>query len=199
VVDFQLLDSISRDSKELQCEVLQVDYAFSTIWNYACGDTAGHHLHHRGHSIFNNPWIERHRWVRIKLSASQIPANGIDRINPYWKLALVFKCLTDNILLDDFKSVLQRLGDLKVDGTTAMLPNSMVLKPSEKSGSADYHHEEAFAESSSRVRRERPSGDISEAMDHDSDLGNGPGRDNTTANAVGKLGIKINKLPKLPS
>ncbi|PMD41732.1 hypothetical protein L207DRAFT_386180, partial [Hyaloscypha variabilis F] len=35
--------------------------------------------------------------------------DGYVQINPYWKLALVFKCLSDNILLDDFKSVLQRL------------------------------------------------------------------------------------------
>jgi hypothetical protein len=33
-----------------------------------------------------------------------------DRINVYWKLALVFKCLTDNIMLDDFKTELKKLG-----------------------------------------------------------------------------------------
>ena len=32
------------------------------------------------------------------------------RINPYWKLALIFKCLTDNIMLDDFKTELNRIG-----------------------------------------------------------------------------------------
>lgn len=34
----------------------------------------------------------------------------VNGINPYWKLALIFKCLTDNIMLDDFKTELQRLG-----------------------------------------------------------------------------------------
>ena len=31
-------------------------------------------------------------------------------INPYWKLALIFKCLTDNIVLDDFSTELKRIG-----------------------------------------------------------------------------------------
>ncbi|KAF2401041.1 hypothetical protein EJ06DRAFT_537818 [Trichodelitschia bisporula] len=30
-------------------------------------------------------------------------------INPFWKLAFVFKCLTDTIILDDFKTALDRL------------------------------------------------------------------------------------------
>lgn len=35
---------------------------------------------------------------------------GTDGINPFWKISLVFKCLTDAILLDDFKTELKRLG-----------------------------------------------------------------------------------------
>jgi hypothetical protein len=83
--------------------------------------------------------------------ASHRLTNFCDRINPYWKLALVFKCLTDNILLDDFKSVLQRLGDMKEDGTAAILPNSMNVNPSKKTGSAN-HCEEGLGEFSSRGR-----------------------------------------------
>jgi hypothetical protein len=30
-------------------------------------------------------------------------------INPFWKLAFVFKCLTDVVILDDFKSALDRI------------------------------------------------------------------------------------------
>lgn len=30
-------------------------------------------------------------------------------VNPFWKLALVFKCLTDTVVLDDFKTALDRL------------------------------------------------------------------------------------------
>lgn len=32
-----------------------------------------------------------------------------DGINPFWKLSFVFKCLTDTIILDDFKTALDRL------------------------------------------------------------------------------------------
>lgn len=32
-----------------------------------------------------------------------------DGLNPFWKLAFVFKCLTDSIVLDDFKTALDRL------------------------------------------------------------------------------------------
>ncbi|KIW02365.1 uncharacterized protein PV09_06187 [Verruconis gallopava] len=35
-------------------------------------------------------------------------------INPFWKLAFVFKCLTDTIILDDFKTALDRLKDYKL-------------------------------------------------------------------------------------
>jgi hypothetical protein len=118
------------------------------------------------------------------LSAFNRLANCYNRINPYWKLALVFKCLTDNILLDDFKSVLQRLGDMKEDGTIAMLPNSMNVNPGEKTGSAD--HREGLGESSSRRR-----------VPDDSE--NEYKTQGMAANAVGKLGIKIHKLPNLPS
>lgn len=42
----------------------------------------------------------------------------LDRINPYWKLTLIFKCLTDNILLDDFKTELRKIGFGNLDGET---------------------------------------------------------------------------------
>lgn len=35
---------------------------------------------------------------------------NVDGINPYWKLSLVFKCLTDAIMLDDFATELKRIG-----------------------------------------------------------------------------------------
>jgi hypothetical protein len=41
-------------------------------------------------------------------------------INPYWKLALIFKCLTDNIMLDDFKTELQRLGGANLERDMSM-------------------------------------------------------------------------------
>ncbi|KAI1340777.1 hypothetical protein F5Y15DRAFT_406666 [Xylariaceae sp. FL0016] len=40
-------------------------------------------------------------------------------INPFWKLALVFKCLTDTIILDDFKTALDRLWTFKISSWSA--------------------------------------------------------------------------------
>ena len=37
--------------------------------------------------------------------ASKLP----DGLNPFWKLAFVFKCFTDTIILDDFKTALDKL------------------------------------------------------------------------------------------
>lgn len=37
-----------------------------------------------------------------------------DGLNPFWKLAFVFKCLTDSIILDDFKTALDRLMSYKL-------------------------------------------------------------------------------------
>lgn len=39
---------------------------------------------------------------------------GTTGINPFWKLAFVFKCLTDTIVLDDFKTALDRLRAFKI-------------------------------------------------------------------------------------
>jgi len=41
-------------------------------------------------------------------------AGSADGINPFWKLAFVFKCLTDTVILDDFKTALDRLKQYKL-------------------------------------------------------------------------------------
>jgi hypothetical protein len=39
---------------------------------------------------------------------------GDTGINPFWKFAFVFKCLTDSVILDDFKMALDRLRAFKI-------------------------------------------------------------------------------------
>lgn len=112
----------------------------------------------------------------------------------------MFKCLTDNILLDDFKSVLQRLGNMSLDETSATFRQSMNVNPTEKSQSTD-HREDVYGEASTGVTLNRTPDSISTPVDFEDAL-NDPelGRQHsTTANAIGKLGIKIQRLPKLPS
>ncbi|KAJ3549630.1 hypothetical protein NM208_g405 [Fusarium decemcellulare] len=43
------------------------------------------------------------------------PALSIGGINPYWKFASVFKCFTDTVILDDFKTSLDRLSQARMN------------------------------------------------------------------------------------
>ena len=49
----------------------------------------------------------------------------VDGINPYWKLSLVFKSLTDAIMLDDFQTELNRLGAARVERDESERKKSM--------------------------------------------------------------------------
>jgi hypothetical protein len=49
------------------------------------------------------------------LSVTSVIAHALpDGLNPFWKLAFVFKCLTDTIILDDFQTALNELRDHKL-------------------------------------------------------------------------------------
>jgi hypothetical protein len=127
-----------------------------------------------------------------------------DGINPYWKLALVFKCLTDNIMLDDFKSVLQRLGALKLDGSQAMQTNSLNMTPNEKAalgGDEDeqFHLEHVGSPNSLENARKRTSLsgrllDSGEALDSANQTRR---KQSLASSAVGRLGVKVSHLPGL--
>lgn len=46
---------------------------------------------------------------------SVTPVIPIGYINPFWKFAFIFKCFTDTIVLDDFKTALDKLSRYKMD------------------------------------------------------------------------------------
>lgn len=49
------------------------------------------------------------------LSVTGVLSNALPvGINPFWKLSFVFKCLTDSVVLDDFKTALDRLRAFKI-------------------------------------------------------------------------------------
>ena len=53
--------------------------------------------------------------VDILAVTHAIDGKGLpDGINPFWKMAFVFKCLTDTIVLDDFKTALDKLKEYKL-------------------------------------------------------------------------------------
>lgn len=57
-------------------------------------------------------------------------------INPFWKLAFIFKCLTDTVILDDFKTALDRLKRYKMQqiGTAWSMSIGAQDEPSNPSG-----------------------------------------------------------------
>jgi hypothetical protein len=141
----------------------------------------------------------------VDIISSIVPGLSVtDGINPYWKLALVFKCLTDNIMLDDFRSVLQRLGAVKLDGTNAMQTNSLNLSANEKldiGGDEDetrhIEHGSYLSHPAARHMRMSLSGrklDDGETLDRD---GRSRRRQSLSNSGVGRLGVKMSKLPSL--
>ena len=62
------------------------------------------------------------------LSVTSVLASALPTgINPFWKLSFVFKCLTDSVVLDDFKTALDRLRAFKISrlGSFAGDPSDM--------------------------------------------------------------------------
>ncbi|ERF70350.1 hypothetical protein EPUS_07615 [Endocarpon pusillum Z07020] len=76
----------------------------------------------------------------VDVLSSVIPnLTAVDGINPYWKIALVFKALTDVIILDDFKTCLEKLRSKLVDSQFIMMPKPPPVppkdsKPKERAG-----------------------------------------------------------------
>jgi hypothetical protein len=104
-------------------------------------------------------------------------------------------------MLDDFKSVLQRLGAMKVDGSTAMLPNSMNMLPNEKIGLGGHSELEDANSVSTHTRNERTHSLSGRALeDNEFLVGSGHGRrkQSMAAQTIGSFSIKIQKLPLLP-
>lgn len=53
----------------------------------------------------------------------------LNSINPYWKIALVFKALTDVIVLDDFKTCLEKLSSKLVENQVVIVPKAPPVPP----------------------------------------------------------------------
>lgn len=88
----------------------------------------------------------------VAVSAAKITASS--GINPYWRFALVFKCASDTIFLDDFKSVLDDIVARKfssTDGTVhrrSVAPSGRGRVGRKRSRSED-HRPDEFIECSS--------------------------------------------------
>jgi hypothetical protein len=91
----------------------------------ASGNALFHPFHNRRRSLEHYTRFGCSRRVRPSQTPPQSLSSTDQRsINPYWKLALVFKALTDVIILDDFKTCLEKLRSNLVENQ-----DMMMLKP----------------------------------------------------------------------
>ena len=106
-----------------------------------------------------------------------------DGLNPFWKLSTVFKCLTDSIILDDFKTALDRLmrHKLRRDGLQCAIDNFGTIGSDESTtarGRGDAYAQWAFFNRERARVQEDPLGD--DSME----------RRNTNATDISDLALK---------
>ena len=120
----------------------------------------------------------------------------VDGINPYWKLSLVFKCLTDTIMLDDFKTELKRLGFARMEREEARRKSTSLAT------------KESFVGRRDEIENIAPMNGSMDDGPYDVSLGefltsndqlaaNQDRRKSSTREAFGKVGTKISRLPSL--
>lgn len=103
-------------------------------------------------------------------------------------------------MLDDFKSVLQRLGAVKLDGSqTAMMQNSLNITPHEKAGAVEDDADERIENVNGSPYRSRMSmsGRVLDDGEELDEEGRSRRRQSMASSAVGKLGIKARNLKGL--
>ena len=120
----------------------------------------------------------------------------VDGINPYWKLSLVFKCLTDTIMLDDFKTELKRLGFARMEREEAKR-KSVALAT--KDSIAERHDEIENAGPVDGVMDDSPySVSLGEMLTSDGQIpDNQDRRKPATRQVFGRAGTKLSRLPSL--
>ncbi|KAL2393299.1 hypothetical protein ABEF93_002847 [Exophiala dermatitidis] len=128
-----------------------------------------------------------------------------DGINPWWKLSLMFKCLTDTIMLDDFKTELKRLGMKRIRRdelrrhSVALVADPLESKSDngqiEFSDALDYSPTLNYSPTRSHATQElgRPNQSPTGRMRQDSVV---HPRKNSK-DQIGRLGKKISQLPTL--
>jgi hypothetical protein len=99
------------------------------MWNIKC---------HYGFSFMELIWASpRFGVLLLSMSLSIVfvvldvlsvtPVLDMGGINPFWKFAFVFKCLTDTIFLDDFKTVLDKLWERKMGPSNLEISSKLEL------------------------------------------------------------------------
>ena len=84
------------------------------------------------------------------LSVTHVIGSGAlpDGINPFWKISFIFKCLTDTVILDDFKTALDRLKTHKMSQLGTIGAGAFELRDSDSTPDARAKRTDAPAWSS---------------------------------------------------
>ncbi|KAF2640794.1 hypothetical protein P280DRAFT_399486 [Massarina eburnea CBS 473.64] len=88
---------------------------------------------------------------------------GDTGINPFWKFAFVFKCLTDSVILDDFKMALDRLRAFKIS-RLGSFSGDYSDRRSRNDGNLVETWEKAEEEARVQQREQRQPGDVEKAL-----------------------------------
>lgn len=133
----------------------------------------------------------------MDILASILPSLSIvDGINPYWKLSLVFKCLTDTIMLDDFKTELKKLGYARMERDEARRKSSAITRKDSFVGRRD--EIENIGPMDESMDDGPHSLSLGEMLTSDNQLPtNQDRRNSSTRQVLGKVGTKISRLPSL--
>ncbi|ETI23116.1 hypothetical protein G647_04913 [Cladophialophora carrionii CBS 160.54] len=122
-----------------------------------------------------------------------------DGINPWWKISLVFKCLTDTIMLDDFKTELKRLNVKRVRKEEMRRQTFALVDDLHDPKYGDDHHMEFTDALNASPLRFQTMQNLDHSPSH-SPMGR-PRQDSVADSqpnekeAIGKAGKKISKLP----
>ncbi|KIW71510.1 hypothetical protein PV04_03667 [Phialophora macrospora] len=124
-----------------------------------------------------------------------------DGINPWWKLSLVFKCLTDTIMLDDFKTELKRLNVKRMRKEELTRQSFALVDDLHDPKDGDDNHMEFTDALNANNLRFQTMQNLDNSPDH-SPMGRPRQASVTDSQAnekepIGKAGRKISKLPGL--
>lgn len=120
----------------------------------------------------------------------------VDGINPYWKLSLVFKCLTDTIMLDDFKTELKRLGFARMEREEARRRSTALATKDSFTGRPD--EIENAGPTNGAMDDGLYNVSLGEMLTSDDQIpGNQDRRKSGATQVLGKAGTKISRLPSL--
>ncbi|KAL9106967.1 MAG: hypothetical protein Q9227_008090 [Pyrenula ochraceoflavens] len=151
-------------------------------------------------------------FIALDVTSSVVPSfNGRDvvGINPYWKIQLVFKCFADTVILDDFRTALERLRKYVFNDDVTIQTNSGTIGEAggfgEDSGGVVPNSGDENSIEARKRRVQRRGGSIfdgpgfrtrSPANTYEDPSGQ-RSRASAAREAIGRVGMKISRLPML--